>query len=85
MEAIVTFNLTVKKNALLVPKDAVVTAGDTRMVFRVNDGKAMPLNVKILGYYDGNVAVEGSLQPDDQVVIRGNERLRPGQPVTVPK
>ena len=85
MEAIVTFNLTDKKNALLVPKDAVVTAGDTRMVFRVNDGKAMPLNVKILGYYDGNVAVEGSLQPGDQVVIRGNERLRPGQPVTVMK
>jgi len=85
MEAIVTFNLTDKKNALLVPKDAIVTAGDTRMVFRVADGKAMPLNVKILGYYDGNVAVEGSLKPGDQVVIRGNERLRPGQPVTVQK
>ncbi len=85
MEAIVTFNLPDKKNALLVPKDAIVTAGDNRMVFRVADGKAMPLNVKILGYYDGGVAVEGSLQPGDQVVIRGNERLRPGQPVAVQK
>ncbi len=85
MEAIVTFNLTDKKNALLVPKDAIVTAGNNRMVFRVADGKAVPLNVKILGYYDGGVAVEGSLKPGDQVVIRGNERLRPGQPVTVQK
>ena len=85
MAAIVTFNLTDKKDALLVPKDAIVTAGDTRMVFRVADEKAMPLNVKILGYYDGGVAVEGSLEPGDQVVIRGNERLRPGQPVTVQK
>jgi len=39
--------------------------------------------VKILGYYDGGVAVEGNLKPGDQVVIRGNERLRPGQLVTI--
>lgn len=85
MEAIVTFNLADKKSAILVPKDAIVTAGDRRMVFLVNDGKAMPVNVTILGYYDGGVAVEGNLKAGDQVVIRGNERLRPGQPVMVQK
>lgn len=85
MEAIVTFNLATEKKALLVPKDAVVTAGNNRLVFMVNDGKAIPIPVKILGYYDGDVAVEGNLKPGDQVVIRGNERLRPGQVVTVLK
>ena len=35
------------------------------------------------GYFDGSVAVEGNLKPGDQVVIRGNERLRPGQTVKV--
>jgi RND family efflux transporter MFP subunit len=85
MEAMVTFNLATEIEALLVPKDAVVTAGDNRLVFMVNGGKAISIPVKIIGYYDGDVAVEGNLKPDDQVVIRGNERLRPGQPVVVQK
>ena len=83
MEAMVTFNLSTKKSALLIPKDAVVTAGNNRLIFYVADGKARPVNVKILGYYDGNVAVEGNLTPGTPVVIRGNERLSPGQAVTV--
>ena len=85
MEAMVVFNLATEIKALLVPKDAVVTSGDNRLVFMVNDGKAIPVPVKITGYYDGDVAVEGDLKPGDQVVIRGNERLRPGQPVVVQK
>jgi RND family efflux transporter MFP subunit len=85
METMVTFNLATEKKALLVPKDAVVTVGDSRLVFTVNDGKANPVPVKIIGYYDGDVAVEGNLKPGVQVVIRGNERLRPGQPVVVQK
>jgi RND family efflux transporter MFP subunit len=85
MEAMVTFNLGAQKSALLVPKDAVVTAGNNRLVFIVNDGKAMPVPVKILGYYDGDVEVAGKLAPGSKVVIRGNERLQPGQPVSVIK
>jgi membrane fusion protein (multidrug efflux system) len=85
MEAMVTFTLAAQKSALLVPKDAVVTAGNNRLVFIVNDGKAIPVPVKILGYYDGNVEVAGKLAPGSKVVIRGNERLRPGQPVSVIK
>ena len=81
----VTFNLAAQKSAMLVPKDAVVTAGNNRLVFIVNDGKAIPVPVKILGYYDGNVEVAGKLAPGSKVVIRGNERLRPGQPVSVIK
>lgn len=83
MEAIVTFNLTGAKSALLIPKDAVVTAGTSRLVFLLSGNKVMPVNVEIVGYYDGNVAVEGELKPGDKVVIRGNERLRPGQTVLV--
>ena len=83
MEAMVTFNLATKNNALLLPKDAIVTAGENRLVFMVVDGKAVPVNVKILGYYDGNVAIRGNLAPGATVVVRGNERLRPGQAVTV--
>ncbi|MDP2862028.1 MAG: efflux RND transporter periplasmic adaptor subunit [Desulfobacterales bacterium] len=83
MEATALFSLDGGKNALLVQKDAVVPAGDNKIVFTVRDGKALSVMVKVLGYYDGNAAVEGDLKPGDKVVIRGNERLRPGQPVMV--
>ncbi len=83
MEAIITFNLTGAKSALLMPKDAIVTAGTSRLVFLLSGNKVMPVNVEIVGYYDGNVAVEGELKPGDKVVIRGNERLRSGQTVLV--
>ncbi|MBC2694789.1 MAG: efflux RND transporter periplasmic adaptor subunit [Desulfobacteraceae bacterium] len=83
MEAIITFNLTGTQSALLIPKDAVVTAGNSRLVFLLSGNKVMPVNVEIVGYYDGNVAVKGELKPGDKVVIRGNERLMPGQTVLV--
>jgi RND family efflux transporter MFP subunit len=83
MEATATFNLGTKKKALLVPKDAIVTAGTNRMVFVVASSVAQPVPVQVIGYYDGNVAVEGPLQPGAHVVIRGNERLMPGQPVQI--
>jgi len=85
MEAIVTFNLRGSKKALMIPKDAVVTAGARRLVFLLSGDKVMDVNVKIVGYYDSEVAVEGDLKPGDKVVIRGNERLRPGQKVVVLK
>jgi RND family efflux transporter MFP subunit len=83
MEAKATFSLGTTRDALLVPKDAIVTAGTNRLVYMVGSSTAQPVNVQVIGYYDGNVAVEGSLEPGDRVVIRGNERLRPGQPVEV--
>jgi len=83
MEALVRFDLSEKKQALIVPKDAIVAAGNDRMVFVVRNNQAFPVPVKVTGYYDGHAGVEGPLQPQEQVVVRGNERLRPGQPVQI--
>jgi len=85
MEARVAFNLGDKRSALVVPKDAIITAGGKQMVFIAADGIVRPVNVKVVGYYGSNAAVAGSLKAGDQVVIRGNERLRPGQPVKIVK
>ena len=85
MEARVTFNLGTTKKALLVPKDAIVRAGANRMVVVVDGGVAQPVNIDVLGYYDGNVAIAGPVAPGVQVAIRGNERLMPGQPVQIVK
>jgi len=73
MEVFVTFDLA----------RSIVTSGEDKMVFSVAGGKAVPVRVKVTGYFGGNVAVEGNLKPGDLVVIRGNERLRPGQAVKV--
>jgi RND family efflux transporter MFP subunit len=83
METKATFNLGTQKNALLVPKDAIITAGTNRLIFVVASSVAQPVNVRVIGYYDGNVAVEAPIKPGDRVVIRGNERLMPGQPVQI--
>jgi len=83
MEVFATFDLARTKSALLVPKDSIVTSGEDKMIFTVAGNKAVPVTVKVTSYFDGDVAVEGNLKPGDQVVIRGNERLRPGQAVEV--
>ena len=81
MEAIATFELGRKITAILVPKDAIVPAGPDNLVYRVDQGKAIPVPVTISGYYGNDAAVKGDLAPGQPVVTRGNERLRPGQPV----
>jgi RND family efflux transporter MFP subunit len=83
MEAKATFSLGTTKDALLVPKDAIVTAGTNRLVYVVASTVVQPVTVQIIGYHNGNVAVEGPLTPGDRLVIRGNERLRPGQTVEI--
>ncbi len=81
MEAIATFELGRKIKSILIPKDAIVPSGTANLVFRVDQGKAFPVPVSIKGYYGNEAAVQGDLAPGQLVVIRGNERLQPGQPV----
>jgi multidrug efflux pump subunit AcrA (membrane-fusion protein) len=77
------FSVGEKRTVKLLPKDAIVTSGDMRMVYAVENGKAVPVPVTVVGYYDSDAAIEGDLEPGQQVVIRGNERLRPGQAVEI--
>lgn len=70
------------RRALTVPKDALVQGRDGWMVFTVEDGSATPRPLQLGGAIGGRMEVLGGLLPGDVVVVRGNERLRPGQPVT---
>ncbi len=78
-----------RQETLLVPKDAVVLGGPQKMVYAITPGeKDKPASVRPvpvqIGVADGTLLqVSGELNPGDQVVVRGNERLRPGQPVAV--
>ncbi|WP_305044159.1 efflux RND transporter periplasmic adaptor subunit [Geoalkalibacter sp.] len=71
--------------ALLVPKDAFIPRPEGGgQVVRILDDQAQILEVRVLGAADTAFVVEpldGDLAAGDEVVIRGNERLRPGQQI----
>jgi RND family efflux transporter MFP subunit len=69
--------------AVLVPKDALVLSGRGAGVYRVNEAKAHLVPVETGPARGPLIEVVGDLKAGDAVVIRGNERLRPGQPVQV--
>lgn len=72
-----------QQDALLVPKDAIVSQGTQQIVYAIRDGKAMTVPIQRTSFFEGSAIVVGALQKGEQVVIRGNERLRPGQAVRV--
>ena len=69
---------------LAVPRDALVLRRDGATVFRITeDGTAERVPVQP-GLGDGMlIGVTGGLNRGDRVVVRGAERLRPGQPVRI--
>ncbi len=74
--------------AMLVPKDALVLGGPQPAVYVVipaeKEGQTVRPVPVALGIASGPlIQIVGDLKPGDQVVVRGNERLRPGQPIKV--
>ena len=65
-----------------VPKDALVQARGGWTVFVVAEGKAELRQVEIGVPAGDRYEVINGLSPGDQVVVRGNERLRPGQAIS---
>jgi len=73
-----------RSGGLVVPRDAVVETADELRVFRVVEGTARPVRVDVLASGGAELLVEADgLAVGDVLVVRGNERLRPEQPVTV--
>ncbi|MEM8553607.1 MAG: efflux RND transporter periplasmic adaptor subunit [Pseudomonadota bacterium] len=73
--------ITTAREALLVPKDAVAQSRGTWQVFVHRDGKAVPQAVEIGTSFGATFEVLSGLAPGDEVVVRGNERLRPMQDI----
>lgn len=69
---------------LAVPSDALVLRREGATVFRIDEnGVAEQVEVVPGLGAGGLVAVTGRLSAGDRVVVRGAERLRSGQPVTI--
>lgn len=64
-----------------VHKDAIVNRGAVRLVFLVKGGRAVPRPVALGDAIGSRFVVHSGVTPGDIAVVRGNERLRPGQPV----
>ncbi len=73
-----------RQQHLAVPRDAVFLRSGGSHVVRVQEGAIAILPVTVLAVEGDWVGVSGGgLTGGDQVVIRGGERLRPGQQVQV--
>jgi len=72
------------RDVVSVAKDGIIARGDGHVAFVVADGKAQPRQVRLGEAVGDRFEVLSGLAPGDMVVVRGNERLRPGQPVMVP-
>lgn len=78
--------------SLLVPKDALVLNARQPIVYAVVPSTekptlfvVQPVPVELGAAVGSWIQVKGQLQEGQQVVVQGNERLRPGQPIHVDK
>ena len=70
------------KDAVIVPKDAVVAKNNESSVYRIQDDNTVEKIVVEVGSSAGVwVAVTGEVGPGDRLITRGNERVFPGQSV----
>ena len=68
--------------ATVVPKDAVITQGEKRFVYRINGENIVEMMSVTPGDGVGDwIVVRGDVAPGHKVVTRGNERLFPGAAV----
>lgn len=69
------------RDALSVPKDALTQSANGWSVFVDEDGVATPRTVQVGVAMGDRFEVLSGLNEGDFVVVRGNERLFPGQPI----
>ena len=72
------------RDALVVPRDALVLRPEGISVFTVGKDQTAKQIMVTTGIGSGeNIEVVGDLTDGDTVIIRGNERLQPGQIVSI--
>lgn len=72
------------RTVVAIPRDALVIRQKNISVFRINENNVAEFVALKTGLSEGDfIEAIGDLKVGDRVVIRGNERLRPGQEVTV--
>ena len=84
MEARVRLPVGERITTLFVPRDAVLTQFGSTVVVAVVDSKAMIIPAKVIGYQGMKAGINSQkISEGMKVVVKGNERLRNGQPVRI--
>lgn len=83
MFADVTFHTDSADNVITVPSEAILTSGDTRYVFVVEDGTAKYVEVTVGLTGSGVTEVTSGLTAGQQLVTVGQSYLSDGDPVRV--
>jgi len=82
----VEFPVSLTGRGVTVDRDALVRGPIKVRIIKVDDGHGKPIDVEVLATTkDRALVASDELKVGDKVVIRGNERLRPGQPLEVPE
>ena len=72
------------REVLTVPRDALVLRPEGQSVFVVDaNNQAQQIRVTVGVGQGEHIEILGAVSPGDKVVIRGNERLQPGQAVDI--
>jgi membrane fusion protein, multidrug efflux system len=80
-----TLQLPIKQflNTLIVPRDAIIKRFNQQVVFAVKNKKAVMIPVTVKLFKNTVAAVQAEqLKKDMKVIVKGNERIFPGQSVT---
>lgn len=73
-----------EREVLAVPRDAVILRREGSFVLRVDAAdKAERIAVETGARLDGLVEVQGDLRAGDRLIVRGGERVQPGQSVSI--
>jgi hypothetical protein len=82
MEATVRLPTGGQIESVIVPRDAVILNKGTPVVFLAENGQARMVPLTVRAYLKDTAAVSGpGLEAGADVIVKGQERLRPGQPV----
>jgi RND family efflux transporter MFP subunit len=80
----VEFEVRFEGQGVTVSRDALLRSAVGVRLVKYADGAAVPVPVEVIATAEGRALVRGEgLAPGDLIIVRGNERLRPGQPVQV--
>jgi RND family efflux transporter MFP subunit len=80
---VVSLPLGPNREVVTVHKDAVINRGGQNFVYVAAEGKANIRPIETGAAVGGRFEVLNGLAPGELTVIRGNERLRPGQDITI--
>lgn len=70
-----------KPNALSVPEQAIVPRGQNQYVYRIVDGKAQQIEVRLGTRREGRVEIVDGLSEGDTVITAGQQKIGDGVPV----